>query len=390
MVAACPFPAPRGTPIRVLRLAEALGVRGHRVHVVTYHYGQGDVHPSLAVHRIPRVTSYRRFSPGPTWTKLAVLDPMLTGSLIAALRRECVDVIHAHHYEGLLAAAIARVGRRIPLVYDAHTLLASELPTYRLGLPQAVARRLGEGGDRWLPRLADHVASCSERIRSRLLEVGAVFPDRVTVVPNGIEPGLFTGPHSGLRTPGAAPTLVFTGNMAGYQGIGFMLAALRKVLDLRSDVRLTVVTNAAFDDYEVQARDLGVRQAIDVVAAPIEQVPALLAGSDVALNPRVECDGIPVKLLNYMAAGRPVVSFAGSAPGLSHGSTAWLARDGDVDGFAQGVLTLLADRPLADRLGRNARRYVEANHSWGRAVDLMEDVYAGLLTGRAALGWSAA
>ena len=111
------------------------------------------------------------------------------------------------------------------------------------------------------------------------------------------------------------PTLVFTGNLAGYQGIGFMLAALRKVLDRRSDVRLTVVTSAAFDDYEVQARELGVRQAIDVVPAPIEQVPTLLAGSDVALNPRVDCDGIPVKLLNYMAAGRPVVSFAGSAPG---------------------------------------------------------------------------
>ena len=48
MVAACPFPAPRGTPIRALRLAEALAARGHRVHVVTYHYGQGEVHPNVS------------------------------------------------------------------------------------------------------------------------------------------------------------------------------------------------------------------------------------------------------------------------------------------------------------------------------------------------------
>ncbi|CAN5167478.1 hypothetical protein BH20GEM2_BH20GEM2_04590 [soil metagenome] len=35
MVAACPLPAPRGTPIRILRLAEALALRGHEVHLVT-------------------------------------------------------------------------------------------------------------------------------------------------------------------------------------------------------------------------------------------------------------------------------------------------------------------------------------------------------------------
>jgi glycosyltransferase involved in cell wall biosynthesis len=382
MVAACPFPAPRGTPIRVLRLAEELAARGHRVHVVTYHYGYGSgaVDPRLSVHRTPAL-SYRRHSPGPSWPKLVLLDPLLAATLFAFLRRERVDVIHAHHYEGLLAAAVARASRRIPLVFDAHTLLASELPSYRLGLPRAAARFLGAQGDRRLPGLADHVASCSERIRSRLIELDAIPADRVTLVPNGVEPGLFDAPAYPPRAAGAAPTLVFTGNLAGYQGIGFMLAALRKVLDRRSDVRLTVVTNAPFDDYEAEARELGVRGAIDLVPAPIEEVPNLLAGSDVALNPRVECDGIPVKLLNYMAAGRAVVSFAGSAPGLSHGATAWLARDGDVDDFADGVLALLADPPLAEALGRNARRFVEANHSWTRAGDLMEQVYGRLLAG---------
>ena len=37
IVAACPFPLPRGTPVRILRMAEALADRGHEVHVVTYH-----------------------------------------------------------------------------------------------------------------------------------------------------------------------------------------------------------------------------------------------------------------------------------------------------------------------------------------------------------------
>ena len=39
MLAACPFPAARGTPIRILRIAEELARRGHDVDVVTYHLG---------------------------------------------------------------------------------------------------------------------------------------------------------------------------------------------------------------------------------------------------------------------------------------------------------------------------------------------------------------
>jgi glycosyltransferase involved in cell wall biosynthesis len=379
MVAACPFPAPRGTPIRILRLAEGLASRGHRVHVVTYHFGMGMVDPAVSVHRIPTIGTYRRLAPGPTVWKLAVLDPMLTGTLFRLLRRHRIDILHAHHFEGLMVAAAARAGRRIPLVFDAHTLLASELPTYDLAFPSAATRRLGAQGDRWLPRLADHVASCSERIRDRLVEIQAVPADRVTVVPNGVETCLFDGAVPQWSAVPHPPTLVFTGNLARYQGIDFMLAAFRKVLDHRADVRLTMVTTAPFGAYEARARELGVRQAIDLVEAPLERVPSLLAGADVALNPRVSCDGIPIKLLNYMAAGRAVVSFAGSAPGLAHRTTAWLANDGDVDGFAEGVLALLGDRPLAETMGRNAQRFVRANHSWEHAVDRTEAMYAGML-----------
>jgi glycosyltransferase involved in cell wall biosynthesis len=376
MVAACPFPAPRGTPIRILRMAEALAVRGHRVHVVTYHYGEGAVDPRVTVHRIPAVTGYRRLSPGPTLGKLALLDPLLGSTLFRFLRREQVDVIHAHHFEGLIVAAAVRLGRSIPLVFDVHTLLGSELPTYALGLPRKAIRIVGRVADRRLPGLADHVIACSELIRDKLAGLQSVAHDRMTVIPNGVELGLFD--VSPRPNPAGRPTLVFAGNLAQYQGIDLMLAALRRVLDRRPDVRLKLVTAGDFGSYETQARQLGVRDAIELLPAAVEDMPDLLAAADVALNPRVDCDGIPVKLLNYMAAGRPIVSFAGSAPGLTHRDNAWLAEDGDIEGFADGVLRLLDEPELAEALGAGARRFVELNHSWGRSAELIEAVYARL------------
>ena len=77
MVAACPFPANRGTPSRILRMAEAMADRGHEVHVVTYHFGIDTPTRGIHIHRVPKVgKSY--FGPGPTYRKLLLYDPLLT------------------------------------------------------------------------------------------------------------------------------------------------------------------------------------------------------------------------------------------------------------------------------------------------------------------------
>jgi glycosyltransferase involved in cell wall biosynthesis len=95
---------------------------------------------------------------------------------------------------------------------------------------------------------------------------------------------------------------------------------------------------------------LGVFGAIELVKAPFEELPNLLAGATIAVNPRIDCDGIPVKLLNYMAAGKPVLSFAGRQP-VRHRQTGWLVPDGDVDGFAEGALTLIGNTELMTCVG---------------------------------------
>ncbi len=387
VVAACPFPAPRGTPIRIQRLAEAVAARGHRVHLVTYHYGSGEVGPGLTVHRTPAVNSYSRLAPGPTYVKLALLDPLLAFKLRQVLHRYQVDVIHAHHFEGLLVAQAARLRTGIPLVFDAHTLLTSELPLYRLGLPLGAKRLIAAAFDRRLPAMGDHVVTVTERIRERLLQLKAISSDRVTVVRNGADLHLFrSSPNGGSATTDRSPTLIFTGNLAPYQGIDLMLQAFRKVLDKRGDVRLKIISDSSFERYTALARDLGIRGAIEILRVPFEDIPRQLADATVAVNPRTDCDGIPVKLLNYMAAAKPVVSFAGSAPGIRHGETGWVVPDGDVDAFAEGVLTLIGNVALADTMGAAARRFVEAHHSWDHSAEMLENIFLRVIAGRGSQG----
>lgn len=390
MVAPCPLPWPRGTPIRIFRTAEALARRGHEVHVVTYHLGQDAGALPFRLHRIRRIPTYRRTAPGPTLQKLLVADTLLRRLLARVLDDHRPDVVHAHHYEGLLVARGPTRARALPLVYDAHTLLSSELRFYPLGVPGRLKDLVGGWLDRRLPHRADHVIAVTEGVRRRLVQGFGLPPADVTVVMNGIEHAHFEA-RLGADGPAASearradgpgfPTLVYSGNLAPYQGVDLLLRAFRRILDRRPDARLRLVTNSSLGSYAELAGRLDVIRGIDVVRSDFAGLPEHLATARVALNPRTECDGVPQKVLNYMAAGRPVVSFAGSAEVLEPGVTGLVVADGDVEAFADAALGLLGDPERAERLGAAGRERV-SGWTWDRTAAGVEEVYARVLRER--------
>jgi glycosyltransferase involved in cell wall biosynthesis len=377
MVAACPFPWPRGTPIRIHRIAEAVARRGHEVHVVTYHLGQDPGDPPFHVHRIRDVPAYRRTDPGPTIRKLFHLNPLLVG-LLRRLHAELrFDLVHAHHYEGLLVAS--RALPDTPLVYDAHTLLSGELPSYHLGLPRGLVRAVAPHLDRHLPRRSDRTIAVSDTIRDALVGLGATPAERLHVIPNGVEPQCF---GSGAAPVTDGRTVIFAGNLAPYQGVDLLLEAFSLLRARRPEARLMIVTDSPFDTFEPLARRLGVRDAIELRRAEFAEQPGLLAMATVAVNPRPLCDGIPQKLLNYMAAGLPIATFEGSAGPVRHGTTALVVPDGDTAALAGAMERLMTDRALARRVGDAAREQARRDFSWDRVAARVEGVYREMLASR--------
>jgi len=379
VVAACPFPWPRGTPIRIQCIADAVARRGHSVHVVTYHLGEALPDPPYHVHRIRGVPAYHRTAPGPTVRKLLLLDPMLARLLRRLHQEYRFDVVHAHHYEGLLVASHALP--ETPMVYDAHTLLAGELPTYRLGIPRWLTRAVAPHLDRYLPKRAHRIIAVSETIRNALVSLGATAPEHVHVIPNGVEWERFPV-ESGIGPDGR--TVIFTGNLAAYQGVDLLLKAFATLRARRADVRLMIVTDSSFAPFEALAQRLGVRSAIDLRQVPFPEQSALLAAAAVAVNPRVQCDGIPQKLLNYMAAGMPIATFEGSAGPVRHEVTGLRVPNGDTAAMAGAMERLLTDRELARKLGDAAREQARRDFGWAQVAARVEQVYRDVIAERAA------
>ena len=379
MVAACPLPQPRGTPIRIYEMAHALAGRGHEVHVVTYHLGEAPDDTPFRIHRIANVPTYRKASPGPTYQKLAVLDPLLALKLRSLLRREAFDVIHAHHYEGLLVALAARGRDGPPIVFDMHTLLESELPYYGLALTRRVKRSLGRALDRRLPHRADHVIAVSEEIQAKLIGEFGVPSDDITTISGGVEHEHFDVEADVASAQRNGRSLIFTGNLAAYQGIDLMLRAFQAVREKYANVRLAIVTGDSFEPYEALARELDVRPYLDVSDASFGELPTRLAAAEIALNPRVDCDGVPHKLMNYMASGRPIVSFSGSATHVEDGVHGLVVEGADPLAFAHAIGRLLDDPALAKQLGTNGKAFVHSRFSWDHTARAVESVYDRLL-----------
>ena len=372
MAAACPYPTTQGTQVFIRGMVRALSRRGHDVHLVTYHFGEDLPTEGETLHRIPTVPGYRKLRAGPAWSK-PMLDALLAGKLLQVVRRIRPDLVHAHNYEAPIAAYMVRSLTGVPVLYHSHNLMADELHLYVRGrLARGVARRAARLLDREIPRRADRCVVISEEAVAAHEALG-VDPSRIHHLVPALHPEDFEGE---APTP-VRPTVVYAGNPDRYQELNVLLSAMTRVVRSLPEARLLVVSSARLDEVSALARAEGLadRHLELHTTSCWREVQALMRRGSVAALPRGLCRGFPIKLLNYMAVGLPVVACAGSAKAGRDGETGRVVPDGDVPAFADALEQLLRDPALARRMGEQARASILHEHCWERRVVELESVY---------------
>ena len=104
----------------------------------------------------------------------------------------------------------------------------------------------------------------------------------------------------------------------------------------------------------------------------------MLEGARLALLPRTVPSGFPIKLLNYLAAGRPVVACRGGAQGLDRDQGVFVVADDDDDAMAGAIARLLEDDALRAEFGERARVAAQ-EFSWPTRVARLAQIYAVLI-----------
>lgn len=388
MVASCPFPANHGTPAAIRLLAINLAEMGHEVHVLSYPQGQDDLSTKgLHMHRV----SVPFMAPGgiaigPSYERL-LYDFLMIFKLISVIKKHKIEIIHAHNYEATMASVFAKWLTGIPLIYTGVNSMIDELASYDFIKPKKLADWLGKFLDYIVPRAGDIVMTLSDELKEYLLSLG-MRENKMIVIPPGVEVEMFDQANPqrirDLYQLQDNPVVMYTGAMEAFQRIDYLLLAMQEVVQSFPDAKLMMVGNitnsAASQKYKTMARELGIDENIIFIdSVPLKQLPDYLSVANVAVVPRPNCPGYPIKLLNYMAAGKAIVTFKGSAKAIYHGYNGYIAEDHDVSGLAEGIKTLMADKKLQRVLGKRAKESISGVFDWQTLAKGTEQLYSILI-----------
>ncbi len=365
IIGACPYPVPQGSQVFMRDHALALKELGHEVQLLVYGYGVGEDESGLVLHRVPSIPGAKRVKAGPTCLKL-FMDLGLLFKLRQVFYKERIDVAIAHNYEALLAALLAGVR---PLIYHAHNAMLDELPYYFHGW--GLFQKMGQWLDQSLPRRADHCIVPHTRLAEYLLSQG-VHEDRITLVPQPVLGCAFVAPRYDV----SQTDVLYTGNLDRYQNLGLLYEAMDKVHASIPGIRLLIATHQT--DLHLPQKPYVEVKHVDHFA----DMRRFLEMDVIFALPRVSWSGYPVKLLNAMTAGRPVVACSGASHELTNDLNALVVPDNDASAFAEAILRLVNDIELRKRLGLAARDWVLHHHAPAQAAAAMQAVLERVVSSR--------
>jgi len=286
-------------------------------------------------------------------------------------RRRPFDLVHAcSPPDFLLLAALPLRRKGSRFVFDHHDL-TPELFVTRFGSRGGLLHRLTLRAEQVAFRLADVVLSVNDSYREIAIARGRRHPEDVVVVRTGPDLERFAPmPPDPVLKRGRRHLLSYVGVMGEQDGIDHALRALALLHARRRDWRAVFMGDGdMLDDMRALARELGIEQAVEFTGwVEQDHIRRVLASSDLCLapdptNPLNDVSSM-VKLSEYMAMSRPIVSYDLPESRVSAASGAAYAKPDDVGDFARLIDELLNDPERRAAMGAAGRDRVERRLAW--------------------------
>jgi glycosyltransferase involved in cell wall biosynthesis len=250
----------------------------------------------------------------------------------------------------------------------------------------------------WATRMcfnaAAQIISISPRLKEHLHSRWAIDENKVSVLPCAADVDAFKpnyNSQSVRKSLGLTdePVIMWIGGFYPWHDLGLLLESFTRVLQRRPDARLVLVGDGQTRSTVAHTvTENGLRNSVIMTGAIAHaQVPEMLSIADVAVVPSAPVTaslggtGTPLKLFEYMAAGKAIVATAHkeSSEVILDGQTGILVGAGDVNRFAEVTLQLINAPEERDRLGQNARQQAVRQYSWEQYTKQLETIYLNVL-----------
>jgi glycosyltransferase involved in cell wall biosynthesis len=310
------------------------------------------------------------------YNRRAGLDLSVSWRMAKDLRSRGIQVVHAHQYTpffyGSLAARL--VNPRPQIIFTEHGRHYPDVTSLRRRLANKLI----------FDRLADRVNAVCEFSARSLADKDGFRPDRIEVIPNGIDPGRY-GAVSDVATErirlGLEPHRKYIACVARFHPVKdheTLLRAFAIVAAMREDVDLLLVGDGLLRPIlQQRVHHLGLTGRVRFLGVR-HDVAQLLRVVDIFTLTSVS-EAASITLLEAMAAGRPVVVTAvGGNPELVRdGVDGMLAPRGDAEAIASAFCKILENDGFARRLGLSGAERVQAGFLLDQTVNRYYQLYSG-------------
>jgi D-inositol-3-phosphate glycosyltransferase len=388
----CPLAAPGagsagGMNVYVRELAAALGRLGADVDVFTRDHGcrLPAVKPIGERARLIHVKAGPR---GPlAKADIPAVAPQFAARVHAmASENGGYDLVHAHYW--LSGRAGLDLARRfgVPLVQMFHTLGHLKTRAAAAVAERADASRLRT--EALLARVACRIVAATPEERRELTQTLRARPERVRVVPAGVDLALFAprpapAARRRLGLSGTRP-VVYVGRLEPLKGVDRLVEAIARLAPAHPSLRLIVVGGDGAEgapggegrQLAALAASLGVADRVELRGpSPREALPDYYAAADLVVMPSAY-ESFNLVVVEALATGAAlVVTPVGVVPGLvEHGRNGLIVAPGDVPGLARAIDGALRDDRLVARLRAAARPSVEG-YGWESVALRMHALY---------------
>jgi glycosyltransferase involved in cell wall biosynthesis len=339
-----------GQEIRILSESQGLIRRGHEVKLIC---------PSEA--RINREA--RDWGVPVISLPIASKRPVGVKVLYEWIKRNRPDLVSTHSSTDawLAAFALLALGRPISMVRTRH--ISAPVPR--------------NPPTRWLyTRATARIVTTGEALKEELIRRNGFPPARIDSVPTGVDakryrPGDRRAARAALRLPLDKPLVGIVATLRSWKGHRYLIEALPE------EAQLVIVG----DGPQREALEALAKQKQVLLAGNQKDVVPWLQAFDVFALPSYANEGVPQALTQAMLVGLPCVTtnVGGIGELARHEDTALVVPAEDSAALRSALQRLLRDETLRTRLGAAARRHAEANFSYERMLDRMEQIYRQVL-----------
>ena len=371
-----------GLARHVSKLSEALVAQGIEVHVLTrggHEHVAEEERAGVRIHRVAEKAMPLDLDEFVAWVEGMNSHMHAAGRQLG--KRLRFDLVHGHDW--LVAGAAAALAERLRCPYLT-TIHATEYGRHQGWVdkhPQAYIH----GIETWMARRAERVITCSHYMRGHVADVFDIDEERVTVIPNGIDPADLqpVGDLDELRARFAAPNerlVLLVGRLVYEKGFQLALDAMPRVIRKVGGVRFLVAGSGTHDaELRRQAHRLGLmRRGTFMGWIGDDVLHSLYRIADLCVVPSIY-EPFGLVALEAMASGCPciVADTGGLREVVPNADVGLRFRSRDPRALAVMVERVLCDGALRERLVAEASAHV-LRFDWTDVAERTAQVYAQL------------